>query len=101
MNNAMRAAQAKLAKLLEADELTAGMYVRVHGEHLIAGRIEQSGPVQPPENSDRVRFTRLGTNCYGLSVRRHTGRWAKTPFSGTLEETVSAVCAVMQHLVAA
>ena len=59
MNDAMRAAQARLAKLLEADELTAGMYVRVHGEHLIAGRIEQSGPDQARENSDRVRFTRL------------------------------------------
>jgi hypothetical protein len=67
------------------------MYVRVRGEHLIAGRIEQN---QTPENSDRVRFTRLAANSYGLSVRRHTGRWEKTPFSGTLEETLSAVCAV-------
>lgn len=100
MNDAMRAAQAELAKLLEADELTAGMYVRVRGEHLIAGRMERTGPHQTPENADRVRFTRLGANSYGLSVRRHTGRWEKTPFSGTLEETVSAVCAVMQHLVA-
>ncbi len=100
MNNAMRAAQTKLAKLLEADELTAGMYVRVRGDHLIAGRTEPSGPDQTPENHDRVRFTRLGGNSYGLSVKRHTGRWEQTPFRGTLEETVDAVCAVMQHLVA-
>jgi hypothetical protein len=33
-------------------------------------------------------------------VKRHTGRWEKTPFRGTLEETVSTVCALMQHLVA-
>src|SRR5437588_556579 len=96
----MRAAQTKLAKLLEADELTAGMYVRVQGDHLIAGRTELIGPDQTPENDDRVRFTRLGANAYGLSVKRHTGRWQKTPFRGTLEQTVDAVCAVMQHLVA-
>lgn len=96
----MRAAQTKLAKLLAADAITAGMYVRVHGDHLIAGRTDAIGPKQDPENDDRVRFTRLGANSYGLSVRRHTGRWAKTPFHGTLEETVNTVCAVMQHLVA-
>jgi hypothetical protein len=100
MNEAMSAAQAKLAQLLKADKITAGMYVHVRGKHLIAGRIELTGPDRTPENSDRVRFTRLAANFYGLSVRRHTGRWEKTPFSVTLEETVTAVCAVMQHLVA-
>ncbi len=101
MNDAMRVAQAKLAKLLEADQLTAGMYVRLRGNHLIAGRTERSGPDQTPADDDRVRFTRLGANFYGLSVKRHTGRWEKTPFRGTLEQTVDVVCAVMQHLVAA
>ena len=100
MKEPMRAAQAKLAKLLEADAITAGMYVRVHGDHLIAGRTEPIGPKLTPGNDDRVRFTRLGANSYGLSVRRHTGRWEQTPFHGTLEETVHTVCAVMQHLVA-
>src|SRR5215510_4086003 len=94
MNDVMRAAQAKLTKLLEADQLTAGMYVRVHGDHLIAGRSERLTPDQTPEIEDRVRFTRLGSNCYGLSVKRHTGRWEKTPFRGTLEETVDVVRAV-------
>lgn len=101
MNDAMRAAEAKLAKLLEGDQLTAGMYVRVRGDHLIAGRRERIGPDQTAETDDRVRFTRLGANFYGLSVKRHTGRWEKTPFRGTLEQTVEAVRAVMQHLVAA
>jgi len=100
MNDAMRGAQDKLARLLEGDKITAGMYVRVHGEHLIAGRAERVGPKQAPENEDRVRFTRLGGNDYGLSVKRHTGRWEKTPFRGTLEQTVEVVRAVMQHLVA-
>jgi hypothetical protein len=101
MNETMRVAQAKLAKLLEAEEVTAGMYVRVHGDHLIAGRTERSGSQAALENDDRVRFTRLGANLYGLSVKRHTGRWQKTPFSGTLEQTVGTVCSIMQHLVAA
>jgi hypothetical protein len=100
MNDAMRGAQAKLARLLEGDKITAGMYVRVRGEHLIAGRTERVGPEQAPESDDRVRFTRLGGNDYGLSVKRHTGRWEKTPFRGTLEQTVDVVRAVMQHLVA-
>jgi len=100
MNDAMRGVQAKLARLLEGDKITAGMYVRVHGDHLIAGRMERVGPKQVPESDDRVRFTLLGGNDYGLSVKRHTGRWEKTPFRGTLEQTVEVVRAVMQHLVA-
>ena len=101
MNQQMRVAQIKLVKLLQADPVTAGMYVRVHGDHLIAGRNERVGPDRTAENDDRVRFTRLGTNHYGISVKRHTGRWQKTPFYGTLEQTVEAVCSVMRHLVAA
>ena len=101
MNQHMRVAQTKLVKLLQADQLTAGMYVRVHGDHLIAGRNERLGADTTADIDDRVRFTRLGTNHYGISVKRHTGRWQKTPFYGTLEETVEVVCSVMQHLVAA
>jgi len=101
MNQQMHAALTKLVKLLQADQVTAGMCVRVHGDHLIAGRNERLGTDTTAENDDRVRFTRLGANHYGVSLKRHTGRWQKTPFRGTLEETVEAVCAVMQHLVAA
>lgn len=99
MNQQMRMAQSKLLELLQEDQITAGMYVRVKGDHLIAGRNECVG-ADNMETDDRVRFTKLGTNHYGVSVKRHTGRWQKTPFSGTLEETVAAVCSLMQHLVA-
>jgi hypothetical protein len=34
-------------------------------------------------------------------VKRHTGRWERTPFSGTLKEMVHVMHAFMQHLVAA
>jgi len=100
MKEKMRAAQAELRRLLEANETTAGMYVRIHGDHLIAGRTEPAGADGTLEDDDRVRFTLLTRGRYGLSVRRHTGRWEKTPFLGSMRETVDAVCSVMQHLVA-
>lgn len=95
----MREAESKLKGLLEAHEPTAGLYVRVHGDNLILGRREPIGP-NGPEDDDRVRLTRLSTSTYGLSVKRHTGRWERTPFAGTLEEMVEIILGCMQHLVA-
>lgn len=100
MNERMRAAQNKLSKLLAKSELTAGMYVRVHGDHLIVGRQEQLASQGPSENLDRVRFTRLSERSFGLSVKRHTGRWERTPFSGEMKDMVNTVLTYMQHLVA-
>jgi len=96
----MRLAESKLKGLLEAHQPTAGMYVRVHGDHLILGRQEPIGPSGQVENDDRVRFTHLAASSYGLSVKRHTGRWERTPFAGTLEEMVEIILGCMQHLVA-
>ena len=100
MKPEMRFAQSKLTRLLEAYEQTAGLYVRVHGDHLILGRREPLGPRGEMENDDRVRLTRLSTSTYGLSVKRHTGRWERTPFSGSMEEMVETILGCMQHLVA-
>jgi hypothetical protein len=100
MNDQMRAAEAQLQRSLQTHDLTAGMYVRVRGDHLIAGRQEPTGPAGAIEDNDRVRFTRLHPGCYGVSVKRHTGRWEKTPFHGSMQDAVDAVCAFMQHLVA-
>jgi len=116
MKPEMRFAQSNLTRLLEAHEQTAGLYVRVHGENLIVGRREPLGPVRSlrtrtgeggrgrpdgeMENDDRVRLTRLSTSTYGLSVKRHTGRWERTPFSGSMEEMVETILGCMQHLVA-
>jgi hypothetical protein len=52
------------------------------------------------EKDDRVRLTRLSASAYGLSVKRHTGRWERTPFSGSMEEMVDIMLGCMQHLVA-
>ena len=93
-------AQRRLTKLLEQNVITEGMYVRSHGDHLIVGRVEQFDPDRQPENRDRIRLTDLGRAGYGLSVKRHTGRWEKTPFSGSMEEMIKVVHSCMQHLAA-
>lgn len=100
MRTDLRAAESKLRRLLDAHEPTAGMYVRVHGDHLILGRTEPIGPNGQMEQDDRVRLTRLSASVYGLSVKRHTGRWERTPFSGSMEEMVDIILGCMQHLVA-
>lgn len=96
----MQPAQSKLKGLLETHEQTAGLYVRVHGDHLILGRREPMGPDGKMEDDDRVRLTRLSASTYGLSVKRHTGRWERTPFSGDMEEMVDTILGCMLHLVA-
>lgn len=100
MRTEMRIAESKLTGLLAAHERTEGLYVRVHGDHLILGRREPVGPNGEMENDDRVRLTRLSASRYGLSVRRHTDRWERTPFSGSLDDMVDTILGCMQHLVA-
>ncbi len=100
MKEKMRAAQAELRRLLETNELTSAMYVRVYGDHLIVGCKEPTGADGALEDDDRVRFTQLSRGRYGVSVKRHTGRWEKTPFLGSMPETVDVVCTFMQHLIA-
>ena len=96
----MHAAESRLRELLDRHEQTAGLYIRVHGDHLILGRQEPIGPNGERENDDRVRLTRFSASAYGLSVKRHTGRWERTPFSGTIEDMVDTILGCMQHLVA-
>ena len=100
MKAEMRIAESTLTKLLAAHEIAAGLYVRVHGDNLIMGRREAFGPDDELENDDRVRLTRLSAGTYGLSVKRHTGRWERTPFSGNMQEMVDTIVGCMQHLVA-
>ncbi len=100
MQTKMRIAEVTVKGLLEAHQPTAGMYVRLHGDHLILGRQEPIGPNGELENSDRVRLTQLAATSYGLSVKRHTGRWERTPFAGALEEMIDIILGCTQHLVA-
>lgn len=100
MSFEMEAAQETLLRLLQRDEITRELYVHIWGKHLIVGREEPWGPDGELAKDDRVRLTRLNASTYGLSVRRHTGRWEKTPFFGSMEEMVEVMQSLMQHLVA-
>jgi len=96
----MQSARAALERLLESNELTKGMYVRIHGDNLIVGRELPCGPDETLETVDCVRLTRRTRSSWGLSVRRHTGRWERTPFLGSMNDMTDALWTFMQHLVA-
>lgn len=97
---ALEQSQRQLLALLEANPVTKGMTIRVRGDHLYLGRKEPPGPYADEEPDERIRLTVLGGTRFGLSVHRHTGRWERTPFSGTLQELTQVICTTMQHLVA-
>ena len=96
MDRALRSLEA----LLEGDEVTDGLLVRAHGENLVLAREEKNADGAKIID-DRVRLTRLSKTTWGLSVRRHTGRWERTPFTGSLKEMVETIQTLMQHLIAA
>ena len=101
MKKTMEPDRLRLLRLLEAQKPTAGMSVRSHGDNLILGRDTLSGEdPRSTERDDRLRLTKLGRDSWGLSVKRHNGRWERTPFSGSIQEMVSAILSFMQHLCA-
>lgn len=77
-------AQAQLSELLDQTSVTSGMTLRVQGEHFILGHPDTDAVASKPHNDDRVCLTWLSNTTFGLSVKRHTGRWERTPFSGAL-----------------
>ena len=99
-NERREAARVRLEELLSGNPLTEAMYVRSWGDHLIIGRHEPFGPNGEMEADDRLRLTALNRPSFGLSVRRHTGRWEKTPFTGTMDELTDIIWSLMQHMVA-
>jgi hypothetical protein len=98
-----QAAEQELKKLLDDNPVTQGMTVRVHGSHFVLGRADPNpgGPYPDLVPDERVRLAHLGGLRYGLSIRRHTGRWERAPFQGTLADLVDTICAAMPHVVAA
>ncbi len=98
MNAVMTRAHDELQTLVEESAVTTGMSVRTRGQILTLGRAE-TGPDGGAIIDDRVRLTRLGGCTWGLSVKRHTGRWERTPFLGTMAEMHETICTFMQYLV--
>ena len=99
MNPSVERAQARLDELLEESKVTAGLLVRVRGKQLTLVR-QEAGPGGELEDDPRVRLTHLGGEQFGVSVLRHTGKWERTPFAGTIDEVVATIAETMQHLVA-
>jgi len=99
VNPTMERAQKKLIELLAASEVTEGLLVRVRGKNLTLVR-EEKGIDGELEDDPRVRLTHLGGEQFGVSVLRHTGKWERTPFAGSLDEVVQIIIETMQHLVA-
>jgi len=99
MKPGMKAALFSLEGMLGANEMISGLIARAHGENLILGYVEEADD-GTGYRDDRVRLTRLSQQRWGLSVKRHTGRWERTPFSGSMDEMMHTVGSVMQHLVA-
>lgn len=96
----MASAQASLLALLREHADTRDLEVRVHGSSLVLSRTELYRAGEAPVRDDRTKLTCIAPNCYGLSVKRHTGRWEKVPFTGTLAELVDIMRSLMPHLIA-
>ena len=90
----------RLTGLLHAHADSKALDVRAHGSNLIIARHEVFQPGAPPERDDRIRLTQLAKDHFGLSVKRHTGRWEPTPFQGSLAEMVEVMRSVMRHVLA-
>ena len=78
------------ARHAEAAIRTRGAYEHVHvrprGGHLVVETDTPEGPWPV------ARLTRLGADEFGLSFRRHTGRWEPMPFAGPLHNVVADLC---------
>lgn len=99
VNPSIERARERLEELLGKSKITTGLLVRVRGKHLTLVR-EETGPGGEPEDDPRVRLTHLGGDQFGVSVLRHTGKWERTQFAGTIDEDVAIIHETMQHLVA-
>lgn len=99
MKSAVDRARVRLEEILGREEIFAGVELRVRGDHLTMVR-EEKRPDGTREDDPRVRLTHLGRDRFGLSVFRHTGKWERTPFTGTVDEMAEVIATAMQHLIA-
>lgn len=78
-------ARHELAETLADREGLEHLQVKKHGSSLViysgAGDDEQK----------HARLTHLGGSIWGLSFPLHTGRWEKTPFTGTAIELLDTL----------
>jgi hypothetical protein len=99
MNLEMKTAVEEIAQLVEGSPVTKGICIRVRGKILTLSRSCSTHDGETAAD-DRVRLTHLGGGTFGLSVMRHTGKWEKAPFMGSVAELFEVISGPMQHLVA-
>jgi len=75
----------ELEELLARHEQLGHLRVKKRGDSLTI----YSGEALDPHL--RARLTHLGRGDWGLSLPRHTGRWERTPFMGTMEKVVATL----------
>ena len=75
----------ELEELLERHEQLGHLRVKKRGDSLTIYSGEAS------DSHLHARITHLGRGHWGLSLPRHTGRWERTPFMGTMEEVVATL----------
>ncbi len=100
MSEALADALADLRALLDSRELTKGVSLRLSAKRIYLGREELPGPFSEGEIEESLRMERLPDGSFGLSVKRHTGRWEQAPHCGSLAELVEVICEQLQHLIA-
>lgn len=76
------------------DELAETLAGRKGLEHLRVKKygatlIIYSGPGD--DEQKHARLTHIGGTTWGLSFPLHTGRWEKTPFTGTISEQLDTL----------
>ena len=75
----------ELKELLARDERLNHLCVKRRGDSLTMVSSLSS------DIEKHARLTHLGRDQWGLSLPRHTGRWERTPFTGTMEALVGTL----------
>lgn len=84
-------AKSKLERRCTTDEALAHLRVQKYGKSLTL----LSGPDDDAQK--HARFTHIAADSWGLSFPRHTGKWEKSPFTGTLDELVDTLVDNFPH----
>ena len=74
-----------LEEELEKHDGLTHLRVKKRGDSLII----YSGAAKDAQN--HARLTYLGGDDWGLSFPKHTGRWERTPFIGTMDEILDTL----------
>ena len=75
----------ELEEMLAKHDGLGHLRVKKRGDSLTI----HSGDVGDPYA--HARITKIGRRQWGLSLPRHTGRWERTPFVGTMAEVIDTL----------